>query len=204
MFSPFQEFGKSTADLVEEDFPTEVSLAITSTGPNKVGITTTQALCKKGGGLVPALAVSWTRDWLNLEKLEIGADGHINLDASVGNVYPGLDVSFRGNSIDKSDLLMTYKCVMPRLISCMRNFSSSSCLHPVNPQLLLSDHSLHLSASLLATCLPLIVSGHSRHLSASLCISLHLCVFPPLLALSVLSRSSSHLITPKRNFQETN
>jgi hypothetical protein len=54
--------------------------------------------------------VSWKRDWLNLEKLEIGADGHINLDATVEGVYPGLDVIFSGNSIDKSDLRMTYRC----------------------------------------------------------------------------------------------
>jgi hypothetical protein len=116
MFPAFSAFAKDAIDLVEEDFPTQISLAVKTTAPRKIGVTTSTTLNKATGGLVPALAVSWARDSFTLEKLELENDGRINLETSVTDAYQGLDINYKGNSIDKSDLNMTYKYVLDYIL----------------------------------------------------------------------------------------
>eukprot|EP01038_Epipyxis_sp_PR26KG_P011023 gene11023-14804_t len=125
-FAVFKDFDKSSADVLNDDFGTKYVLKIKSPAPANTTITTTTTVVD--GKFAPVVAAKWVNQNFTLEKLELTPDQNakVTVETSLVGVAPGLKLEFKGNDVNKADILFTYSAPVATVTGDIDFFGFSS------------------------------------------------------------------------------
>jgi hypothetical protein len=120
-FEEYNDFGKATRDLFDEDFDTNMSLTIKGQAPKGVSVTSTTDCCAGAAVFPSKLNLQWAHadSGFSVDKLELSSCSKASLETSLAKIpyAPGLQLNFKGEDSSTGSLGMVYKHKLATLSS---------------------------------------------------------------------------------------